>query len=166
MGDDNRSAKLLQYSREREEQGENNAEINLREKLADENKKLWVVAAPPIFTRFSTFGVGVISQAFIGHIGPTEPAAYALVGTVVLRLANGLLGCARQSFRTCSSSSNNQKDCFKEQNRIRNWGLLACSYFDSKHGICESYLTNRCLKESSKHMQQNFILDYPRGVQG
>ncbi|XP_020260870.1 protein DETOXIFICATION 22-like isoform X2 [Asparagus officinalis] len=91
MGDDNRSAKLLQYSREREEQGENNAEINLREKLADENKKLWVVAAPPIFTRFSTFGVGVISQAFIGHIGPTEPAAYALVGTVVLRLANGLV---------------------------------------------------------------------------
>ncbi|ONK77975.1 uncharacterized protein A4U43_C02F12890 [Asparagus officinalis] len=104
MGDDNLSAKLL-HSREREEQGENNEEINLREKLADENKKLWVVAAPSIFTRFSTFGVSVISQAFIGHIGPTELAAYALVGTVVLRLANGLLlGMASALETLCGQS--------------------------------------------------------------
>jgi MATE family multidrug resistance protein len=38
-----------------------------------------VVAGPSIFTRFSSFGVRhrVISQAFVGHIGATELAAYA-----------------------------------------------------------------------------------------
>jgi Na+-driven multidrug efflux pump len=57
----------------------------------EENKKLWVVARPSIFTRFSCFGVTVISQAFIGHIGPTELAAYALVSTVLMRFSNGIL---------------------------------------------------------------------------
>ncbi|KAK4484470.1 hypothetical protein RD792_007053 [Penstemon davidsonii] len=56
-----------------------------------ENKKLWVVAAPAIFTRFTTFGTGVISQAFIGHIGSKELAAFALVFTVFLRFAQGIL---------------------------------------------------------------------------
>ena len=57
----------------------------------EENKKLWRVAGPSIFTRFSTFGVTVISQAFVGHIGPTELAGYALVSTVLMRFANGIL---------------------------------------------------------------------------
>lgn len=63
----------------------------LRDKIWKENKKMWVVAGPAIFTRFSTFGISVISQAFIGHIGPTELAAYALVQTVLLRFGNGIL---------------------------------------------------------------------------
>lgn len=63
----------------------------LTDKIWKENKKMWVVAGPAIFTRFSTFGINVISQAFIGHIGPTELAAYALVQTVLLRFGNGIL---------------------------------------------------------------------------
>ncbi|KAK8921263.1 Protein TRANSPARENT TESTA 12 [Platanthera zijinensis] len=66
-------------------------ELGLRQRLWAEQKKLWVVAGPAIFTRFSTFGLSVISQAFIGHIGSTELAAYALVSTVLLRFANGIL---------------------------------------------------------------------------
>ena len=62
----------------------------LKDKLWSETKKLWVVAGPVIFARFATFGVNVISQAFIGHIGSTELAAYALVGTVLLRFANSI----------------------------------------------------------------------------
>ncbi|XP_019054783.1 PREDICTED: protein DETOXIFICATION 21-like [Nelumbo nucifera] len=69
-----------------EEEGE-----KLKSKIWGESKKLWIVAGPSIFTRFSTFGISVISQAFIGHIGATEMAAYALVGTVLLRFANGIL---------------------------------------------------------------------------
>jgi Na+-driven multidrug efflux pump len=49
------------------------------------------VAGPSICTRFSTFGVTVISQAFVGHIGPTELAAYALVSTVLMRFSSGIL---------------------------------------------------------------------------
>lgn len=66
-------------------------EEDLKTELWKENKKMWVVAGPAIFTRFSTFGINVISQAFVGHIGATELAAYALVFTLLTRFANGLL---------------------------------------------------------------------------
>uniref|UniRef100_A0A5B7BB14 Protein DETOXIFICATION n=1 Tax=Davidia involucrata TaxID=16924 RepID=A0A5B7BB14_DAVIN len=67
------------------------AEEKLKDRLWNETRKMWVVAGPAIFTRFSTFGITVISQAFIGHIGATELAAFALVITVILRFANGIL---------------------------------------------------------------------------
>ncbi|RDX72452.1 Protein DETOXIFICATION 21, partial [Mucuna pruriens] len=63
----------------------------LRKRVWEESKKMWVVAGPAIFTRFSTFGITVVSQSFIGHIGSTELAAYALVITVLVRFANGIL---------------------------------------------------------------------------
>lgn len=63
----------------------------LKDKVWIESKKLWIVAAPAIFTRFSTFGVSMISQAFIGHLGPIELAAYSITFTVLLRFSNGIL---------------------------------------------------------------------------
>ena len=79
---------------------QNNAEKEVQEvketlgwRIWAESKKMWVVAGPAIFTRFSTFGVSVITQAFIGHVGSTELAAYALVFTVFVRFANGVLVC-------------------------------------------------------------------------
>ncbi|KAH6780613.1 MATE efflux family protein [Perilla frutescens var. hirtella] len=60
-------------------------------KIWIESKKIWVVAAPAMFCRFTTFGTGVISQAFIGHVGSTELAAFALVFTVFVRFAQGIL---------------------------------------------------------------------------
>lgn len=66
-------------------------EVKIKDRIGIETKKMWIVAGPAIFTRFSTAGVTVISLAFIGHIGPTELAAYALVSTVLLRFANGIL---------------------------------------------------------------------------
>jgi MATE family multidrug resistance protein len=63
----------------------------LGRRLVEENRKLWAVAGPSICTRFSTFGLTVISQAFIGHIGPTELAAYALCSTVLMRFSIGVL---------------------------------------------------------------------------
>lgn len=65
--------------------------VTLKDRIWIETKKMWIVAGPAIFTRFSTAGVTVISLAFIGHIGSTELAAYALVSTVLLRFANGIL---------------------------------------------------------------------------
>ncbi|KAH0721750.1 hypothetical protein KY290_006167 [Solanum tuberosum] len=66
-------------------------EANFKEKLWNETKKMWVIAAPAMFTKFSTFGVTVITHSFVGHIGPNELAAYALVSTVLLRFGNGIL---------------------------------------------------------------------------
>lgn len=75
-------------------------EVRFREKLWTETKTMWVVAGPAIFTRFSTFGVTVISQAFAGHIGATELAAYSLCFTVLLRFGNGVLVCTYFSFNS------------------------------------------------------------------
>jgi MATE family multidrug resistance protein len=76
---------------EEEDDDDDDARMPLGRRAWEENKKLWVVAGPSIFTRFSSFGVTVISQAFIGHIGATELAAYALVSTVLMRFSNGIL---------------------------------------------------------------------------
>ncbi|KAJ6360295.1 hypothetical protein OIU77_004323, partial [Salix suchowensis] len=56
-------------------------ELRFKDQLWTETKKMWAVAGPAIFSRFSTFGINVVSQAFIGHIGSTELAAYSLVFT-------------------------------------------------------------------------------------
>ncbi|KAK7377930.1 hypothetical protein VNO80_03365 [Phaseolus coccineus] len=66
-------------------------EESVGKRVWEESKKMWVVAGPAIFTRFSTFGIVVVSQSFIGHIGSTELAAYALVMTVLVRFSNGVL---------------------------------------------------------------------------
>lgn len=84
------SENLLENKRDFEECG-GDEEVRLGEKIWSEMKKVWVVAFPAIFTRFSTFGISVISQAFIGHIDPIDLAAYALVQTVLLRFCNGVL---------------------------------------------------------------------------
>ena len=66
-------------------------ELPLMKKAWKESKLMWVVAVPAIFTRFSTFGINIISQVFVGHIGSKELAAFALVFTIVIRFANGIL---------------------------------------------------------------------------
>ncbi|KAK8610044.1 hypothetical protein V6N13_026588 [Hibiscus sabdariffa] len=74
--------------------GANKTEVEeptVREKIWTKSKKMWVVAAPATFIRFSTFGVTVISQAFVGHIGPTGLAAYLLCFTVLMRFGIGVL---------------------------------------------------------------------------
>ncbi|CAL9128687.1 protein DETOXIFICATION 21-like isoform X1 [Musa acuminata AAA Group] len=92
-------------ARERLLGDEEEVEEGLGRRLWKENKKLWVVAGPSIFTRFSTFGVTVISQAFVGHIGSSELAAYAVVSTVLMRFANGiLLGMASALETLCGQS--------------------------------------------------------------
>ncbi|XWS58602.1 hypothetical protein CRYUN_Cryun08bG0048700 [Craigia yunnanensis] len=80
-------------------------EVRLKEKIWTEMKKTWVVAGPAIFTRFSTFGVTVISQAFVGHLGATELAAFSLCFTVLLRFGNGvLLGMASALETLCGQA--------------------------------------------------------------
>ena len=64
---------------------------SLSDRIWIESKKIWIVAAPAMFCRFTTFGAGVISQAFIGHVGSKELAAFALVFTVFVRFAQGIL---------------------------------------------------------------------------
>ncbi|KMZ66388.1 MATE efflux family protein, expressed [Zostera marina] len=79
--------------------------LTLRSQIWKEKKKLWVVAGPAIFNRFSTFGVSIISMAFMGHIGAIELAGYSLAFTVTVRFSCGvLLGMASALETLCGQS--------------------------------------------------------------
>lgn len=74
----------------REKEGDEEVK-GVKEKLWEENKKIWVVAGPAIFTRLSMFGVTTITQIFVGHIGPIQFAAYNLILTALMRFVVGIL---------------------------------------------------------------------------
>ncbi|KAL3733206.1 hypothetical protein ACJRO7_022693 [Eucalyptus globulus] len=103
----------------------------LKDRIWSETKKMWIVAAPAIFTRLSTFGIYVISQAFIGHIGSTELAAYSLVFTVLLRFANGvLLGMASALETLCGQAYGAKQYHMLGVYLQRSWIVLTiCSIF-------------------------------------
>uniref|UniRef100_A0A0D9XNM0 Protein DETOXIFICATION n=1 Tax=Leersia perrieri TaxID=77586 RepID=A0A0D9XNM0_9ORYZ len=136
-GEDERTAPLLEprpvdaagvSSNKQENQDAEEEEVaSLGRRLVEENKKLWVVAAPSICARFATFGVTVISQAFIGHIGPTELAGYAIVSTVLMRLSTGiLLGMASALETLCGQSYGAKQYHMLGIYLQRSWIILFC----------------------------------------
>ncbi|XP_059647254.1 protein DETOXIFICATION 24-like isoform X3 [Cornus florida] len=70
-----------------------------------ESKKLWRVAFPSMLTRVSAYGILVVTQAFMGHIGETQLAAYALIQILGLRFANGVvLGMSSATETLCGQA--------------------------------------------------------------
>ncbi|KAL5132783.1 Protein DETOXIFICATION 21 [Glycine soja] len=116
--------KLLIKEKKTSEQEEE--ELSLVKRVWNESKVMWVVAAPGIFTRFSTFGINVISQAFIGHIGSRELAAYALVFTVLIRFANGiLLGMASALSTLCGQAYGAKEYVMMGVHLQRSWIVMS-----------------------------------------
>uniref|UniRef100_A0A0E0R3M8 Protein DETOXIFICATION n=1 Tax=Oryza rufipogon TaxID=4529 RepID=A0A0E0R3M8_ORYRU len=100
---------------------------SLGRRLVEENKKLWVVAGPSICARATSFGVTIVSQAFIGHIGATELAAYALVSTVLMRLSVGILiGMASALETLCGQSYGAKQYHMLGIYLQRSWIVLFC----------------------------------------
>lgn len=64
---------------------------NLKGRIYEESKKIWKVGMPGIISRVSSFGIIVVTQAFIGHKSSMDLAAYALVQTLCVRFVNGIL---------------------------------------------------------------------------
>ncbi|GMY19980.1 protein detoxification 20, partial [Fagus crenata] len=89
MGDINKN--LLREVDVGEEIIDSDDKVSLKDKLWIEMKKMWIVVGPAMFTRLSTIGPNVITQAFVGHIGFTELAAYADMYTIIVTSANGVL---------------------------------------------------------------------------
>ncbi|KAL6176860.1 hypothetical protein ACLB2K_053492 [Fragaria x ananassa] len=56
-----------------------------------ETKKLWRVVGPAIVARLAAFSMNVITQAFAGHLGDNELAAFSIVNNVILGFSFGLL---------------------------------------------------------------------------
>ncbi|XP_043687272.1 protein DETOXIFICATION 20-like isoform X2 [Telopea speciosissima] len=63
----------------------------LKDKIWEEGKKLWKIAAPTIVTRVSGFGILVVTQAYIGHIGEIELASFSIVQSIIMRFVDGIL---------------------------------------------------------------------------
>ncbi|OMO69915.1 Multi antimicrobial extrusion protein [Corchorus capsularis] len=77
--------KLLIGSDQKKDGGE------LKEKVWVESKKIWRIAFPASLTKLTSFGMFVITQAFIGHLSKVELAAYSLIQIITVRFAYGIL---------------------------------------------------------------------------
>ncbi|CAK7337223.1 unnamed protein product [Dovyalis caffra] len=70
---------------------EESRNAGLKRRIWTESKKIWGIAFPGILARVSSFGMIVVTQSFLGHIGKLELAAFALLQSFILRFINGIL---------------------------------------------------------------------------
>eukprot|EP00253_Pinus_taeda_P011116 PITA_11116 len=56
-----------------------------------ESKAIWGIAAAAMVSRVATSGLTVITQAFVGHIGDLELAAFSLVVGLIIGFDSGIL---------------------------------------------------------------------------
>ncbi|XP_065851947.1 protein DETOXIFICATION 25-like [Euphorbia lathyris] len=70
---------------------EERSEMKMKERIWEENKKIWRVGFPAMLARVTQFGMLVVTQAFIGNLGEDQLAGYALIQIISVRFANGIL---------------------------------------------------------------------------
>ncbi|XP_050225045.1 protein DETOXIFICATION 24-like isoform X2 [Mercurialis annua] len=63
----------------------------LKCRIWEENKKIWRVGFPAMLARTTQYGMLVVTQAFIGHIGKVDLAGYALIQIIAIGIAIGIL---------------------------------------------------------------------------
>ncbi|CAI9116208.1 OLC1v1017300C1 [Oldenlandia corymbosa var. corymbosa] len=66
-------------------------ESSLKKRVWEESKKLWHIAGPSIFSRITSYGLNIVSQAFAGHLGDLELASISISNTVIVGFNFGLL---------------------------------------------------------------------------
>lgn len=64
---------------------------SLSRRLWVETKKLWQIVGPAIFSRVAAYSMNIVSQAFAGHLGAVELAAFSIANTVIVGFNFGLL---------------------------------------------------------------------------
>ncbi|KAF0913307.1 hypothetical protein E2562_021957 [Oryza meyeriana var. granulata] len=71
----------------------------------EESKKLWEIVGPAVFLRLVLYSFNIVSQAFAGHIGDLELAAFSIANTVISGLNFGfLLGMASALETLCGQA--------------------------------------------------------------
>ncbi|CAN6480085.1 unnamed protein product [Victoria cruziana] len=71
--------------------GAQKEEVPLLRRTLVESKKLWRIAGPAMFTRLAMYGMNVVTQAFVGHLGDLELAAVSIATTVIIGFNFGLM---------------------------------------------------------------------------
>ncbi|CAD6265145.1 unnamed protein product [Miscanthus lutarioriparius] len=90
-----------------------------------ESKKLWHIVGPAILQRIALYGVNVVTQAFIGHLGDLELAAFSIAATVVAGFNFGfLLGMASALETLCGQAFGAKKHHMLGVYLQRSWIVL------------------------------------------
>ncbi|KAI4976853.1 hypothetical protein ZWY2020_050460 [Hordeum vulgare] len=91
----------------------------------EESKRLWRIVGPAIFQRVALYGINVVSQAFIGHIGDLELAAFSIASTVIAGFNFGfLLGMASALETLCGQAFGAKKHHMLGVYLQRSWIVL------------------------------------------
>ncbi|KAL1554225.1 protein DETOXIFICATION 33-like isoform X1 [Salvia divinorum] len=69
----------------------NPTKTTLKAKTWDESKKMWEIAAPAIIATVAQFSIGVVTVAFVGHLGELELAAVSIVQNVLEGFVYGIM---------------------------------------------------------------------------
>ncbi|CAM8997518.1 unnamed protein product [Rhodiola kirilowii] len=64
---------------------------DLKDRIWTESQKIWRVGFPGMLSRLGSFGILVVTQAFVGHVDQTHLAAYALTQVISVRFSDGIL---------------------------------------------------------------------------
>lgn len=78
--------------------GEDDEGGDVARKVWVESKKLWHIVGPAIFSRIVSYSMFVITQAFAGHLGDLELAAFSIANNVIVGLNFGLLVCVTSNY--------------------------------------------------------------------
>jgi MATE family multidrug resistance protein len=64
---------------------------------AEENRRLWYLAGPAIFTSIAQYSLGAVTLVFAGHLTTLELDAVSTENNVVAGLAFGIMVCITSS---------------------------------------------------------------------
>lgn len=65
-------------------------------KCLHQSKMMWQIAAPAILTAVTQFSIGVVTAAFVGHLGDIELAAVSVVQNIVEGFVYGVMVSCHQ----------------------------------------------------------------------
>ncbi|KAL8489107.1 hypothetical protein ACS0TY_025129 [Phlomoides rotata] len=78
---------------------------DLKGRVVEESKKIWKVALPSSISSTTSFGIIVVTQSFIGYLNSVDLAGYALVQSLIVRFAIGIvLGMSSATETLCGQA--------------------------------------------------------------
>ncbi|XP_030542728.1 protein DETOXIFICATION 27-like [Rhodamnia argentea] len=114
-------------SKDREEEDDSR---DLKTRVWIETKKLWQIVGPAIFSRVSSYSMNIISQAFAGHLGEVELAAFSIANTVIVGFNFGLLLGMGSALETlCGQAFGAKRYRMLGIYMQRSWIVLFCCCF-------------------------------------
>ncbi|XP_057760616.1 protein DETOXIFICATION 27-like [Arachis stenosperma] len=104
---------------------QNHEDDVLSQRIWIESKKLWHIVGPAIFSRITSYMILVITQAFAGHLGDLELAAFSISNNVIVGFDFGLLlGMASALETLCGQAYGAKKHYMLGVYMQRSWIVL------------------------------------------